>query len=127
MDCEVNFNVDISTTKKGAVLIMGGRNRKHRDWYKTANKTGHFPLTFNFVFIKDDKYVQCSYCGMFIHFKSITKDHVYPKSKGGEMKTPACMNCNVVKEDMLPIDWAIFASKNGIDIATIPIGYLENG
>jgi hypothetical protein len=64
---------------------------------------------------------------MFIHGKSITKDHVYPKSKGGEIKTPACMNCNIVKEDMKPIDFAIFAFKTGIDIAVIPIGYMENG
>lgn len=104
---------------------MGSKNRKHRDWMRS--RSGHFPLTFNFVLIKEDKYVQCSYCGMMIVAKDITKDHVYPKSKGGEIKTPACMNCNVVKEDMLPIEFAIFAYKNGIDIATIPIGYLENG
>jgi hypothetical protein len=126
LECEVEYYVDIQVGKKGKITIMGSRS-KHRDWYRSARRTGYFPLTFNFVFIKDDKYIQCSYCGMFIYCKDITKDHVYPKSKGGEMKTPACMNCNVVKEDMLPIDWAIFASKHGIDIATIPIGYLENG
>lgn len=103
------------------------REKKHRDWYRTAKASGHFPLTFNFVFIKDDKYVQCSYCGMFFNAREITKDHVYPKSKGGEIKTPACMSCNVVKEDMRPIDFALFAYKTGIDIATIPIGYMENG
>jgi hypothetical protein len=64
---------------------------------------------------------------MFTNARDITKDHVYPKSKGGEIKTPACMPCNVVKEDMLPIDFAIYAFKHGIDIATIPIGYLESG
>lgn len=47
---------------------------------------------------------------------------MYPKSKGGTMKSPACMDCNMAKENKLPIEWALYASEHNLDIATIPIG-----
>lgn len=95
---------------------------RNKDVYSTAIWSGYFPSTFNFVYKKDGKYVQCSYCGIFIHYRAITRDHVYPKSKGGILKTPACEKCNIRKKDMLPIEWAIFAADERIDFAMIPIG-----
>lgn len=47
---------------------------------------------------------------------------MYPKSKGGLIKTPSCGECNIFKEDMLPIHFAIAFSKEGRAWATIPIG-----
>lgn len=91
---------------------MGGP--KALAWYRAAIGSGHYPLTFNFIHIRQDKHTQCSYCGMFIHEKKLTRDHVYPKSKGGLLKTPCCGPCNIAKEDMLPIEWAIYASENDI-------------
>ena len=116
-ECEVKYNYDIGTTTSGTI-IMGGR----KDWYRTARGSGHYPLTFNFIFIKTDKAVQCSYCGRFIPEKKLTRDHVYPKSKGGIIKTPSCSPCNIEKEDMLPIEWALYCYKNSIDLPNIPIG-----
>jgi hypothetical protein len=95
---------------------------RQNDAYKAATHSGNFPLTFNFVFLKDGRYIQCSYCGIFVYYRTITRDHVYPKSRGGLIKAPACVDCNVAKENMLPIEWAIYASKYKLDVATIPIG-----
>jgi hypothetical protein len=55
--------------------------------------------------------------------KQVTKDHVYPKSRGGMIKAPACLHCNIAKEDMLPIDFAILYTKEGKAIPSVPIGY----
>ena len=90
--------------------------------YRAARGTGHFPLTFNFVYLRDGRYVQCAFRGKFVYFRNITRDHVYPKSKGGTLKAPACMDCNIAKENMLPIEWARYAYKHNLDIATIPLG-----
>lgn len=84
---------------------------------------GHYPLTYNFVLKKSDRHIQCYLCGMPTPEKRITKDHVYPKSKGGIIKAPACLNCNIAKEDMLPIDFAILYTKEGKAIPSVPIGY----
>jgi hypothetical protein len=89
-----------------------------KDWYRAARASGHYPLTFNFVFIKQDKHIQCSYCGIWIHEKKVTRDHVYPKSKGGLIKTPCCIRCNQSKEDRKPIEWALYASDLGIGFDT---------
>lgn len=88
-----------------------------KDWYRAARASGHYPLTFNFIFIRQDKHVQCSYCGKFIHEKKLTRDHVWPKSKGGLIKTPSCLSCNIAKEDMTPIQWAVHSSITGLAFA----------
>ncbi len=114
-ECEADYNGKIDRTGN---LIMG----KEKDVYAAARGSGHFPLSFNFIRRKDGKYIQCSYCGMFIHYKRITRDHVYPKSKGGLIKTPSCRSCNERKQDKLPIEWAIFSYENLEDLAVLPIG-----
>lgn len=100
--------------------------RPKKDWYRAARASGHFPLTFNFIFIRQDRHIQCSYCGRFIHEKSITRDHVWPKSKGGIIKTPCCLPCNIDKEDMKPIEFAVWHSKTGAALPTLPIGEIED-
>lgn len=100
---------------------------KSKDIFRAALGSGHFPLTFNFVYRKDGRYIQCAYCGVGVYYRNITRDHIYPKSKGGVLKAPACVDCNIAKENMLPIEWAIYAANKNLDIATIPIGaeYLQ--
>lgn len=88
-----------------------------KDWVRAARASGYYPLTFNFVLIKQNKTVQCSYCGAFIRDKEITRDHVWPKSLGGVIKAPACGPCNTLKEDMKPIQFALYASDKGIALA----------
>lgn len=115
-DCELTYNVYLG--RRGLVSWM----TKAKNVYRAARGSGHFPLTFNFVFLRDGRFIQCSYCGTFVYYRSITRDHVYPKSKGGLIKTPACIDCNIAKENMKPIEWALYAYNNNLDLATIPIG-----
>lgn len=121
MECELTYGLDIVSTKKGTI-IMGGRNK---DWIRSVRYSGNYSLNFNFVLVRNDHHIQCSYCGKFVNEKKITRDHVYPKSKGGLIKSPACKNCNEDKADMKPIEFAIWFSKIGRDLATIPIGFDE--
>lgn len=114
-ECEVEFNTDIITSEDRKSVMT----RTNRDWIKTARRSGYYPLTFNFVLGKVDTFVLCSYCGISIPEKNITRDHVYPKSKGGILKTPSCGPCNQAKEDMLPIEWALYAMEYGLDIYNI--------
>lgn len=104
---------------------------KAKNVYRAARGSGYFPLTFNFVFLRDGKYIQCAYCGIFIYYRKITRDHIYPKSLGGVLKAPACEKCNIAKESMLPIEWAKYSFRKNIDVATIPIGaeylFSDNG
>ena len=116
-DYELSYNV-YNLSRKGLKPSMV----KQKDAYKAATHSGNFPLTFNFVFLRDGRYIQCSYCGIFVYYRTITRDHVYPKSRGGILKAPACTDCNVAKENMLPIEWALYAARNRLDVATIPIG-----
>ncbi len=41
-----------------------------------------------------------------------TRDHVYPKSKGGWETVWACFTCNTLKGNMLPAAWATFMAEN---------------
>lgn len=100
---------------------------RNKDIFRAAIGSGHFPLTFNFVYRRDGRFIQCYGCGKYVYYRQITRDHVYPKSKGGQLKAPACIDCNIKKENMLPIEWAIYAHKHNLDAATIPLGaeYLQ--
>ena len=101
---------------------MGGRNK---DWLSSIKYSGNYPLSFNFVLQRIDHHIQCSFCGRFINERNITRDHIYPKSKGGLIKVPACRPCNEAKADMLPIDFGFWWAEEGYDVAVIPIGYDE--
>lgn len=84
-------------------------NVKHRLRYSL--RSGFYPYEYNFLFGRRDGQIQCSYCGVFFIPRLITRDHVYPKSKGGQFTTPACYPCNEIKSNKLPIEWAIFMSS----------------
>jgi 5-methylcytosine-specific restriction endonuclease McrA len=43
--------------------------------------------------------------------KEMTRDHIWPKSLGGDITTTACLECNTIKRDMKPIDFAIWFSN----------------
>ena len=84
-------------------------NRKHRLRYNL--RSGFYPYEYNFLLGARDGKIQCSYCGVFFGTRNITRDHVYPKSRGGQFTTPACYNCNETKANMLPIEWALMLSN----------------
>ena len=120
IECEYSYGLDIMSSAKGTVILMGGRNK---DWLSAIRYSGNYPLTFNFVLNKNGHHIQCAFCGNFINEKRITRDHIWPKSKGGLIKVPACRNCNEAKADTKPIDFAIWYAKEKRDFAMIPMGY----
>lgn len=77
-------------------------------------RSGFYPYEYNFLFGRRDGIIQCSYCGIFFPNRLITRDHVYPKSKGGQFTSPACYPCNEAKADTLPIEWAIKSSETSV-------------
>lgn len=78
-----------------------------------ALKRGFFPYSFNFISGKRGDKAQCSYCGRFFFMYDLTRDHVVPKSRGGVITTTSCYECNTKKKDMMPIEFAIWASETG--------------
>lgn len=79
-------------------------------------KNGFYPYEFNFLFYIKENTTQCSYCGIFLPSRQLTRDHIYPKSLGGIITTPCCRPCNEAKINMTPIQWAIFSAENELDI-----------
>ncbi len=47
----------------------------------------------------------CVYCGS---HQLIEKEHVLPKSRGGETTVPACRKCNRSKSNKAPMEWFMF-------------------
>lgn len=77
-----------------------------------TTRKGFYPYSYNFVLRRRSDIAQCSYCGKFLPMREMTRDHIYPKSLGGEITTTACYDCNTRKRDMLPIQWALFYSEH---------------
>lgn len=52
---------------------------------------------------------RCAYCGAPLRDGVRTRDHVYPRSRGGTNRRgnliPACRECNASKGDMAPGQW----------------------
>lgn len=82
-------------------------------------RSGFYPYEYNFMFGRRDGQIQCSYCGLFFSTRQITRDHVWPKSLGGQFTTPACYNCNEVKSNTKPIEWALKLSGIEDDSAAV--------
>src|SRR5665811_1461187 len=93
---------------------MVKKRRMRTSWLFAARITGNFPFDFHFFEHVRTSRIQCSYCGRFLPLEAMTRDHIYPKSLGGTYTTPSCNPCNIAKENMLPIQWAIFATENDI-------------
>lgn len=79
-------------------------------------RSGFYPYEFNFLFYIKENTIQCSYCGISLPPRQMTRDHVYPKSLGGVITTPCCRPCNEAKQNKHPIEWAIYYTENEIDI-----------
>lgn len=57
----------------------------------------------------------CSYCARKMIAWTIThptRDHVVPRSRGGTETVWCCHQCNQLKADMMPWDWAQFMKAN---------------
>ena len=77
------------------------------------------PLTNTGLFYRDN--CQCLYCGDYFTFAELSRDHVFPSSRGGEDKwenvVAACKRCNQRKGDALLSD---------IDMDLIALPYRPN-
>lgn len=57
-------------------------------------------------------YGNCYWCNRMLlapdrHAKrSLTRDHVYPKSRGGKRTVKSCRHCNHLKGNLLPDQWS---------------------
>lgn len=64
----------------------------------------------------------CPYCGETmhavktrsgkIHPRFPTRDHVYPKSRGGNTTLVVCSTCNATKRDLIPSAWLAWIARN---------------
>ena len=79
-------------------------------------RRGFFPYNFNFVRGHRGELAQCSYCGIFLPMKQMTRDHIYPKSLGGVVTTTSCSDCNEMKKDMRPIEFALWYTNRFFDV-----------
>lgn len=58
----------------------------------------------------------CVYCGAEFHWMALTKDHVLPKSRGGQHGNnlaPACRPCNAAKGRLTPREYAAVLRSRG--------------
>lgn len=84
-----------------------------KDFLYDFARKGFYPYTYSFTQKVRTDTAQCSYCGKFVLMREMTRDHVWPKSLGGEITTTACSECNTRKRDMKPIEFAIWWSEKG--------------
>lgn len=68
------------------------------------SKHGKVALTNKTLFGRDRNL--CAYCGKTFKLGDLSRDHIHPRSKGGENKwmnvVTACINCNLRKDDRTP-------------------------
>lgn len=100
-----------STVQLPAIIACGG----HR-----LPKIRTNPLLTNEALFARDQY-QCLYCGHQFPFEGLSRDHVVPKSRGGDDRwenvVTACRRCNQFKGDRL---------LNEISLELIALPYRPN-
>lgn len=86
-----------STLEMDTIVAIEGKNSK-----SFSKKS---PLLTNKTLFERDKHV-CAYCGGEYNYKILTRDHVFPTSRGGknvwENCVTACTHCNNWKGDKTP-------------------------
>lgn len=61
---------------------------------------------------------RCAYCERLLEASTsrgklaATRDHVHPKSKGGNYRIWCCRQCNQIKADMTVTEWRYFRLHN---------------
>lgn len=87
--------VETKIETSSIIVIKGAPNpRKYKD-----------PALTNASLFQRDRCI-CAYCGGLFKANELTRDHIYPQSKGGRdvwmNVVTACKGCNSLKEDILP-------------------------
>ena len=95
--------------------------------YKEGRWSIHDLLEFNVAKIKENNY--CWYCGKEMEPSKLTKDHVFPRSKGGANDMDniimVCKTCNSSKGNMDLFEWYAEIRKEWPPL-NILIHYLKN-
>ena len=95
--------------------------------YKEGRWNIHDLLEFNVSKIKENNY--CWYCGKEMEPSKLTKDHVFPRSKGGtnvmDNIIMVCKTCNSSKGNMDLFEWYATVRKEWPPL-NILIHYLKN-
>lgn len=95
--------------------------------YKEGRWNIHDLLEFNVAKIKENNY--CWYCGQEMAPSKLTKDHVFPRSKGGANDMDniimVCKTCNSSKGNMDLFEWYATVRKEWPPL-NILIHYLKN-
>ena len=95
--------------------------------YKEGRWNIHDLLEFNVGKIKENNY--CWYCGKEMEPSKLTKDHVFPRSKGGDNDMDniimVCKECNSSKGNMDLFEWYATV-RNSWPPLNILIHYLKN-
>ena len=95
--------------------------------YKEGRWNIHDLLDFNVAKIKENNY--CWYCGKEMEPSKLTKDHVFPRSKGGANDMDniimVCKTCNSSKGNMDLFEWYCEVRKEWPPL-NILIHYLKN-
>ena len=101
--------------------------------YKEGRWNIHDLLEFNVEKIRQNNY--CWYCGKELEPSKLTKDHVFPRSKGGDNDMDniimVCKTCNSSKGDMDLFEWyAVIMVDTAEEIKHLPCPqppYLREG
>ena len=95
--------------------------------YKEGRWNIHDLTDFNISKIRNNNY--CWYCGKEMDSKFLTKDHVFPRSKGGDNDMDniimVCKSCNSSKGKMDLFEWYAEVRKEWPPISVF-IHYLKN-
>ena len=91
--------------------------------YKEGRWNIHDLLEFNVEKIRQNNY--CWYCGKELEPSKLTKDHVFPRSKGGDNDMDniimVCKTCNSSKGDMDLFEWyAVIMVDTAEEIKHLP-------
>lgn len=95
--------------------------------YKEGRWNIHDLLEFNVEKIRQNNY--CWYCGKEMEPSMLTKDHVFPRSKGGDNDMDniimVCKTCNSSKGDMDLFEWYAEVRKEWPPI-NVFVHYMKN-
>lgn len=95
--------------------------------YKEGRWSIHDLFEFNMVKIKQNNY--CWYCGQEMEPSKLTKDHVFPRSKGGANEMDnimmVCKTCNSSKGNMDLFEW-YFEARREWPPFNVMVHYLKN-
>lgn len=85
-----------STLKTSSIILVNGAPRTYKHTVPALNNQSLFARDRNI----------CAYCGRFFRSNDLTRDHIKPRSRGGEDSymncITSCKKCNNLKDNLMP-------------------------